>query len=187
MKQKISYILIFISIIVSVIKVSTELNNIGLVLKDISIIFTITLPFILQKLFNFKISKELVLFYVIFVFIAHFLGAVLELYNYIPNFDKLVHTVSGVLTAIIGLVILKKYKIRNMKFTIIFMISFSVCIAGCWEMFEYSANIIFGGDAQRVALTGVNDTMQDIIVAFLGSIITSIYYYCHKKGKMIGN
>ena len=28
-----------------------------------------------------------------------------------------------------------------------------------------------------VVKTGVNDTMQDIIVAFIGSVITSLIYY----------
>ena len=56
------------------------------------------------------------------------------------------------------------------------MISITLAIASLWECFEYCANILFGGDAQRVATTGVNDTMQDIIVAFIGSIIVSLIY-----------
>ena len=43
-------------------------------------------------------------------------------------------------------------------------------------MFEFTANILFGGDAQKVASTGVTDTMMDIIVAFLGSVLYSIAY-----------
>ena len=57
------------------------------------------------------------------------------------------------------------------------MIIFSLAVAALWEMFEYTCNILFGGDAQMVAKTGVNDTMQDMIVAFIGSMITSLIYY----------
>ena len=55
--------------------------------------------------------------------------------------------------------------------------------------FEYIANMLFGGDAQRVVTTGVNDTMQDIIVAFIGALIVSLVYIfeCKTDNKGIVN
>ncbi|MBQ9011437.1 MAG: hypothetical protein IJ093_02190 [Bacilli bacterium] len=53
-----------------------------------------------------------------------------------------------------------------------------------WEVFEYVCNIFVGGDAQRVALTGVNDTMLDMIVAFSGSLVTSIISSFCKMNKL---
>ena len=68
------------------------------------------------------------------------------------------------------------YDNKKVLFNIIWMISITLAVASLWECFEYVANIFFGGDAQRVATTGVNDTMQDIIVAFIGAIIVSAMY-----------
>ena len=64
-----------------------------------------------------------------------------------------------------------------MLFNILFIISFSLGIAALWEIFEYLASYYFNMDPQKVILTGVTDTMGDIIVAFLGSILVSICYY----------
>ena len=116
---------------------------------------------------------------ILFIFCAHFLGTTLELYNHITYFDKVTHTISGVLTALFALLLLKELGICDKKrilFSLLFLFSFTMLVASGWEMFEYIANIFFGGDAQRVALTGVNDTMQDIIVAFLGSVLVAICY-----------
>ena len=53
--------------------------------------------------------------------------------------------------------------------------------AGLWETFEFVCNILFGGDAQRVVATGVNDTMLDMIVAFIGASLFSLGYYLKEK------
>ena len=49
--------------------------------------------------------------------------------------------------------------------------------ASLWEIFEYLSSYYFNVDPQKVQMTGVTDTMGDIIVAFLGSIIVSLSYY----------
>ncbi len=78
------------------------------------------------------------------------------------------------------------YDENKIFFNILFIISVTLSVAVCWEFFEYFGNILFGGDAQRVAKTGVNDTMQDMLVAFIGSIIVSIIYYIEEKRKLNG-
>ena len=183
----INYLLCLVAIIVSIYLVITRDNQVGLILKDLSIILTITLPFIIEKLFKISIGDSIKFIYIVFVFMAHFLGATVELYNKISYFDKITHTLSGVLTAygaLLLLFMLNKYNKNDKVFNVIFMISFTLAIAASWEIFEYSANILFGGDAQRVALTGVNDTMQDIIVALLGSIMMILVYIFYNKSNM---
>ena len=54
-------------------------------------------------------------------------------------------------------------------------------VASLWEVFEYLSSYYFGVDPQKVVMTGVSDTMGDIIVAFLGSILVSISYYFEIK------
>ncbi len=187
MIKYLNYLLCLVAIIFSVYLVITRDNQIGLVLKDLSIIFTITSPFIIEKVFNIKMDNKMKFVIILFIFAAHFLGATAEVYNKISWYDKFVHTLSGCLTAYLSLFLLfllNKYNSYDRKYNVIFMIMFSLAIAASWEMFEYTANILFGGDAQRVALTGVNDTMQDIIVAFLGSILVSILYAFNYKNSI---
>lgn len=172
-------LLVIIAVIGSYYYVFTRDNQLGLILKDASILITITLPYIIEKIFKAKISIVIKTTYIVFIFIAQFLGVTVELYNHISWFDKFTHWLSGIITALLSLSLLSKFKLYNKKnvlFNIIWMISITLAIASLWECFEYGANILFGGDAQRVATTGVNDTMQDIIVAFIGSIIVSLIY-----------
>ena len=90
------------------------------------------------------------------------------------------HTFSGVLTAYVGMLFIPK-GVKNIWFKILFIIAFSWMCAGLWETFEFVCNILFGGDAQRVAATGVNDTMLDMIVAFIGASLFSLGYYLKEK------
>lgn len=175
----INIILIVIAILTSMYLVITRDDQIGLILKDSAIIITITLPYILEKVFKIKIENSTKFFYILFVFMAHFLGVTIELYNKIYCFDKITHFLSGVVSAFGAFFVLvkaKKYDPKSVMFNVLYIIAITLMVASLWELFEYTANILVGGDAQRVALTGVNDTMQDIIVAFLGAILVSIAY-----------
>ena len=179
--------LIVISIVVSFYFVFTRDNKIGLILKDASIILTITLPYIIERIFKIRIESETKTVFIIFIFMSHFLGATCELYNKISWFDKFTHWLSGILTAYISILLLKYLKVYNKKsrlFNIIFIIAFTLMVASLWEMFEFTSSICFHLDPQRVKETGVTDTMMDMIVAFLGSILYSIYYlYKNKTNK----
>lgn len=180
--KRINYLLIFIVLIFSLFNVLSEFDRgIVIVLKDASIILTITLPYIVKKIFNFDISEYLIFIWIIFIFLAHYLGVSLELYNKWYYFDKVTHFMSGVLSAGVAFLIIENMKYKNILFNILFIISFTWFCAGMWEVFEFTCNYLFGGDAQKVALTGVSDTMWDMIVAFFGSIIISFIYYFRKK------
>ena len=181
--------MIISAVIGSIYVVITRDDQLGLILKDSSIILTITAPYWIEKLCSKKFSPVVKFVFIVFVFCAHFLGATLELYNHFSYYDKITHTISGILTALFALLLLKQwgfYRKQNIWFSILFMIAITLLVAVGWEMFEYVANIFFGGDAQRVAETGVNDTMQDMIVAFLGSLFVSILYYIEEKKNKTG-
>lgn len=182
MIKKINIMFILISIIGSLYFVFTRDNNIVLILKDIFIILSISALYIIQKIFKIKINEVVNLVYIIFIFMAHFLGVICELYNYIYWFDKFVHFLSGIVTSFVAiylLIIFKKNK--NMFFDILFISALSLMVASLWEIFEYLSSYYFNLDPQKVINTGVTDTMGDIIVAFLGSILVSICYYFENK------
>ena len=68
------------------------------------------------------------------------------------------------------------YKDKNKGFNILFIISFTLMVASIWEMLEFGADTFLGMNVQHSIETGVSDTMEDILVAFLGSIIVSLSY-----------
>ncbi|MEG1495154.1 MAG: hypothetical protein RR406_02525 [Bacilli bacterium] len=151
-----------------------------------SVFFLVLVPYLLKKIFHYKMTDIIEFIYLIFIFLAVILGSVVNLYSTIWWWDILAHTISGILTSIVALLILKRYNcLHNKKalFVIIFMVTFSLGIASLWEFFEFAADNITGGDTQWVLTTGVDDTMIDMLVAFLGTSIFSIYYFIVSKTK----
>lgn len=184
MIKKINVVLVLIASLVGVYFAVTKENNIIYIIKDISVIFTINALYIIQKIFKIKINEVINLIYIIFIFMAHFLGVIVDLYSKIYWYDKLTHFLSGILTSFAAIYILVKNKQnKNLIFNILFIISFSMLVASFWEIFEYLSSYYFNVDPQKVMITGVTDTMCDIIVAFLGSILVSICYYFEHKEK----
>lgn len=180
--KKINYFLIVCILVCAFVTIIGEFNRgIVIVLKDSSIIFTLTFPYIIKKLFRIDISEYLIFIWIVFIFLSHYLGVTLELYDKWYMFDKITHFMSGILSGGVGALVLEKCKCKNIIFNILFIISFTWLCAGMWEVFEFTCNYLFGGDAQKVALTGVSDTMWDMIVAFFGSIIVCFVYYFRKK------
>jgi len=182
MIKKINISLIIIAILGSLYFLFTRDTNIVLILKDISIIITITALYIIKKIFKIKINEGLNLIYIVFIFMAHFLGVICELYNHIYWFDKFVHFLSGIVISLVAIYLLIKFKKNNnLFFDILCIVSITLASAAFWEIFEYLASYYLSVDPQKVLVTGVTDTMHDIIVAFLGSILVSSAYYYEIK------
>lgn len=138
--------------------------------------FVLVVPTLLEKMTKKELSINLKVFYFCFIFFADFLGCVVNLYGTVSWFDKFTHFLSGVFTAYIGLLLMKQfcYKQNNIG-KIIYVLSFTCLIAVIWEFFEYGMDLLMAMDLQHVETTGVSDTMTDLIVAFLGSIIFFIF------------
>jgi len=155
----------------------------------LSIIPVMLLPKILKKYLKMNLTSTVEFIYLMFVFCAHFFGSIVDFYHIVNNYDKIMHLLSGVITALFGLyalINLEKYDQKNIIFNILFIISFVLMIAAFWEFFEYFSDILFKQDAQNVLTTGIQDTMKDMIAAFLGSILFNILYvYGEKSGNNI--
>lgn len=180
--KKINIILVIITIFLAMITIIGELDKgIVIVLKDLSIILTVTVPYIFRKVFKRNVSEGFIFIWILFIFAAHYLGVAVEGYNKWPGYDKVVHGMSGVLSAYVALEIIKHYKNTNKLFNVLFILSFAWLCAGLWETFEFTCSLLFDVDPQMVAKTGVSDTMWDMISAFLGSIVFSIWYLFSKR------
>lgn len=188
MNRKVNICLMIIAMIGGIIYGIMRILNNDLYgfLICISIIPVMLIPSLLKKFFYLKISSQVETMYLIFVFFAHFLGSIVNFYDLIPGYDKIMHFISGMLSAFIALLLLiklKQYKKINVLFTIIFMIATTLSIAALWEFYEFISDYIFSKDAQNVITTGVSDTMWDMLMAFLGSILISIQYWHEVKRK----
>lgn len=118
-----------------------------------------------------------------FIFVSMFLANEFSFYSIIPGLDKIEHLFSGLILTLVGFLMFN-YINRNEKnlavnpsIPILFSLFFSIAMAGCWEIYEFTTDHLFGLRSQNGSLV---DTMMDIICGTTGSIITSIYLY-HKN------
>lgn len=152
----------------------------------IAFLFLMCLPYIIKKTFKITFSKIVSIVFYFYMFIAAFLGNVLDFYSTVPVWDLVIHFIMGVVLSIASIYILnytiyKKDKNRhNLFFTILFMLLFSMGIGALWEIWEFCGDLIFGLNSQRylsenltalVGQTALLDTMLDICMDFLGTLV----------------
>lgn len=140
---------------------------------------TLAIPLLLEgfyRAFHLKRVEQLNLAVLLFSLLGYTLGSVWEFYLLIPNYDKIVHTLSGVFVSMLALALYcvvkpeHRLEARDRVLAALFVFFASMAVAGLWEIAEYFVNLITGRDVQRVALTGINDTMQDMIVCMIGTL-----------------
>ena len=156
---------------------------------------TIILPFVpdIFKGFGINTSTRLQIAFSLFLGLAMVGGIDFDLYKtwYIfgnPCFDKIAHTLSGVLAAFIAKEVLdecydgKDVKVTGSKarvkhydtrFTWLFIVAFVALTAAGWECFEFLYDQIADGSMQQLIAPGVDDTMWDILGALAAGIITA--------------
>lgn len=136
-------------------------------------------PWFLRKVGKIEINPVLELIYLIFVALAQFLGSVINLYNKVWWYDLFSHTISGWLTSLLALFFLVRmnhYQEKHLVFNITYILGIGLLVAGLWEFFEYGSDVLTGSNLQHAIETGVKDTMDDMLVAFVGSIIFCVSY-----------
>ena len=90
------------------------LNRYKRITTDLAILIVLAIPYILSKL-NIKLSeKEKSIFYG-YIFVADFLGCVVNLFAKISWFDTFSHFLAGVFFFLVGLKLLKMFKQYNSK------------------------------------------------------------------------
>ncbi len=186
--KKLNYVMIFLFIVIDIWYVYDQLSlqNTSRLACAFAVIPVLLVPFVVKKVLRYEMNDTLKFVYYLFAFCCVILGSVLNLYNRpaTQGFDKITHFISGLLTSLIALIILKHSKLRNNSvwFNILFMLLFSVAIGAVWEYFEYAFDTLLKDNLQHVE-TGVTDTMLDMIVATFASVLFSIYYYLESKKK----
>lgn len=126
-----------------------------------------------------RISDKLISLFYIFCLFSLVLGVMLNFYDKIFWWDVLMHLLSGILLGIFGNAMLNK--IQNGKkveaLTRFLFIIGIACVGGfLWEIYEFIADSILRIDCQKVLLTGVSDTMEDMIANLIGGIVAGAYF-----------
>lgn len=135
------------------------------------------LPELFYRLFRLRRVEQLNFCILAFSFLGYTLGSVIDLYQRIDGFDKLVHTLSGLFVSMLCLCVYcaarpgKSPGADERLLAGLFVFLGSMAVAGLWEICEYAIHAMTGRDVQRVLLTGVDDTMQDMIACLVGTLI----------------
>lgn len=146
-----------------------------MLLGPVSLLFLL-IPPLAERLFRMKLGTPLWICVVLFCMLGFNLGTALRWYHRFPGFDKLVHFLSGILFAQIGLCLYGRIggeydRKTKVLLQVTYAICFAMCIAAVWEIAEYVGFLLTGHDSQNVATTGIHDTMQDMIACLLGSLV----------------
>lgn len=134
-------------------------------------------------------SYQLDFLITLYVFLLYTLGIVLRLYSLTSFYDKFAHTLSGVVIALFALLLFhllspeKTMERARFPLAAFFVMAVVTGMAGMWEIWEFLVSLIFGSDPQRVATTGVTDTMVDMIVCVLGgaAFLPSLWAYMSRR------
>lgn len=128
-------------------------------------------PYVVENVFKVKIPFRIEMLYYVFIFIAHCLGICLDLFVYVPYYDKIIHCLSGVGTALIGHYAVDYFNVQRSPrlFRGLFIMFFSMAIATAWEFFEFAMDKFFGFCMQQLVSIGLDDTMFDLLSATVGA------------------
>lgn len=233
------YIILRILVIICMIR-ELILGNIHNALLCILSLILFLLPAFVEKTFKVELPSILEVTILIFIFSAEILGEINNFYGIFKNFDSILHTINGFLSASVGFSLVyllnKNSESINLSpfFVALVAFCFSMTIGIVWEFFEYGIDNVFSLDMQKdtnvnkintVTLDptnsnkvitiddidhtiiynannqklatingyldiGLYDTMEDLIVNFVGAYAYSVFGYLYilnkEKNKIAG-
>ncbi len=149
------------------------------------------LPTLFANRVQVEIPPEFEVLTVAFIFASLFLGETREYYSRFWWWDIALHTTSGVLLGVLGLLlvyVLNETPRVNLHMRPGFVAFFAFCFAlstgTLWELFEFAMDQCLGMNMQKPMLgdpSGLTDTMIDLIVDAGGAMVVSIAGYLYMK------
>ncbi len=126
---------------------------------------------------------------IIFIFLALYLGEILNFYDKFWFWDLFLHSVFGFYVVIISYhliegVIINSTKTSKKRFLFIktlFSFSFTVTLGVLWELFESAGDLL--ANSQMVK-GGLEDSASDLLVKIIAAFVTSIYYHIKLNNKL---
>lgn len=174
-------------------------NALSNVFLSLLSILLMSAPKYLKSKFNLTFKYWIEILVLIFLFISIVLGFIQEFYIHVRGFDKLVHTVSGIVISLVALelvniyadyILKKKNQTIPVLFTVLFSFTFAVSLLLLWEFYEFTVDTISyiftqkPTNMQRYLWNnassifpqdyGLLDTMLDLILGTLGAAVVSV-------------
>ena len=184
---KISIILkiaLFALVILSIVR-----KDLFLIFSSVIALFFTFFPSIIERNYKINLPIEFETFVTLFLFLHFALGEMQGFYHKVVWWDLMLHSSSAVMLGILGFMIIyvlfytKEVK-GNAFFAALFTFFFALSLGVIWEIFEFTADMLFGFHMQG---SGLVDTMVDLILDMIGALIAATlgYMYITKKKKGI--
>jgi hypothetical protein len=194
-------LLLIASIVGIIIDVDgTDVSRNIFVALQASVLLLLSLgPSYAEKKFKIEIPDFLESIFLVFIIAALFLGEVADFFVNISWWDDMLHTISGILVAIVGFSIINS-AVKNPKTKIVinpfvialFVFCFSMTVEIIWELIEYtfdtfsaSSNMLRTRNSITLVpfegLEAIRDTMHDIILNVIASLTISVIGYFDAK------
>jgi len=157
------------------------------------LLIVLFIPIISRNRLQVDIPAEFHLTAVMFTFAALYLGEIQHFYQRVWWWDIALHGTAGLLMGIFGFLLI--YILNESKridvhltpgFIAFFAFTFAVTIGTVWEIFEFAMDQIFGLNMQKQMMgdvSGLTDTMWDMIVNAGGALIISLTGWWYLKSK----
>lgn len=147
-----------------------------------------TLPFLIEKRRNIQFPRIFLNVFLLFLYASIFLGTANHFYYRFWWWDKMLHSLSGLIFADLGYLMamyLQRKEKKDVDFSrwvsALFAFCFSVASGAVWEIYEYTMDKTFGSRYQGF---GIDDTMTDIICDTLGALIFGLFLLYQKRRKV---
>ncbi|MBE7074643.1 MAG: hypothetical protein E7376_01515 [Clostridiales bacterium] len=190
------FICFLVSLIIGIVEFGRGNLAISKLIYRFVLLLLLCVPFLVKKLFKISFSCVVGIVYYAYMFLAGFLGVVLELYVKLSFWDMIIHFLMGMCVAVLSIYVLnvtvyKKDRSRHNKlFTYLFMVSFTMAICAIWEIGEFVFDLIFNMGYQRyvtyagevlIGQAALFDTMIDLCFGFGGAIVGVIFTIIAQK------
>lgn len=164
-------------------------------------VIIIFIPSFIEHRFSVDIPNKMEVWYFIFLFAAIYLGEVRDFYYRVPYWDVILHAISGAMLGALGFVIVsfltdsEKTSARLSPVLVaLFAFCFAMAAGTVWEIYEFLADGLLGTNMQKfitadgtvlVGRDAVSDTMEDLIVDAISSLVICVlgYYSLKRKEK----
>jgi len=151
-------------------------------------LFLTFLPSIIERQVKIDYPGEFEILIFLLICGSLYLGETGDYYHKFIWWDVLLHSLASAIMAAIGFSLIfilnrsEKIRLRlSSLFVCVFAFCFSMTAAALWEIFEFSMDAFFGLNMQK---SGLIDTMLDLIVSAVVTLIITIIGYYHMEGEI---
>ena len=136
------------------------------------------IPVVVYLIFKWRFPPILKIIGFGFIFCGMLFATAMNLYSLIPEWDTILHTLSGVMCFLFAYYVLLAtgvlFKVKE-ALGIVICLLLNASTSSVWELIEYAADGFGNGNAQHSLEEGVVDTMQDIIANTIGGLAVAIF------------